>query len=176
MRESIRAAIVPFFTVLFPAVYFVGRNVTTVRHPPRIEPTVWVIGGALVAAAVGAGVVAAVASVPVRTFVGGRKTTRLGRVLLPDRDALVPFSGFLAVLLAYYLTAAHGLGPDWLVYPLSVAAAPLGLPFLLVAPLAIGSWFWVVLGLMLCPLWLSVVATLTSDRFGSRGESAGPDA
>ncbi|WP_229504707.1 hypothetical protein [Natrinema versiforme] len=89
--------------------------------------------------------------VPVSTRVATRR--RLSR--------RVP--GFVSLAFLWAVVALAGIGPAWLGGLLSVPLALLGLPLVLLSPLAIRFHWAVVLGLVGSVVWMAVLATVLSD-------------
>ncbi len=166
MEQHVRSAVIPFVMLLVPAVWYINRNVTTERLPPYTEPTAGLVAGALGLAVFGSLLFAAV----VVAFVGPRRSEDephelpyRRRVFRPDDTALVVFAGFILVSLVWALIGLAGFGPGWLGEPLQILLSPLALPLLVLAPLAIQFHWAVLLGLVLCVLWMSLLATVISD-------------
>ena len=160
-----RAMILPFLMALFPSLWFVNRNVTSDVLPPAVEPTAGRIAGALALAVLGSVAVAIVAGIILREFGADREGSWLRRVVHPDDETLRILALLLVVVFAWATVALGGVGPDWLEYAFWPVMIVVGLPFLLLAPLAIGSWVWVVLGLALCAVWLSVLSVGLASHF-----------
>ena len=80
-----------------------------------------------------------------------------------DDETLGILALLLVVVFAWATVALAGLGPGWLEYAFWPVMIVVGLPFLAFAPLAIGSWLWIVLGLALCAVWLSVLSVTIAD-------------
>lgn len=164
MNPFLRGMVVPFFAALLPTVWYVNRNLTTAALPPTVDPTPGLIALGLVVAVIGASVVGAIVSLLLPTSAAEpRELAHLRRVLYPPTDALVAFLGCMGLLGAAAAVAFPELGPGWLRTVLLTAAAPLVLPFLLLAPVAIFSHLATVVGLAACPLWCSLLANLAVD-------------
>lgn len=158
-----RAMVLPFLVALFPSLWFVNRNVTSDVLPPAVEPTTGRIAGALALAVLGSIAVAIVAGTVLREVAADREGSRLRRIVHPDDETLRVLALLLLVVFAWATVALGGIGPDWLEYAFWPVMIVVGLPFLLLAPLAISSWAWVVLGLALCAVWLSVLSVTIAD-------------
>lgn len=164
MAATLRAMVVPFFAALFPAVWYVNRNLTTASLPPSTEPSL-----DLLAVGIGVSIAGSAAVAFVSAFVGRRVTadeqasSRSRRVLQLDDASLVAFAGFVSLAFLWAVVALAGIGPAWLGGLLSVPLALLGLPLVLLSPLAIRFHWAVVLGLIGSVVWMAVLATVLSD-------------
>ncbi|MXV61396.1 hypothetical protein GS429_04815 [Natronorubrum sp. JWXQ-INN-674] len=156
--------VVPFFVALFPAVWYLNRNLTSERLPPYTEPTT-----ELLLASIGAAIIGSVVFAMVVALITSRRGTNESgglyrrRILRPSGPALRVFGLLIAVVFGWALTEFVGVGPLWVEIVFSILVLPLSIPFLLLAPLAIRFHWAVVLGLALCVLWLSLLATVVSD-------------
>ncbi|WP_245724225.1 hypothetical protein [Natronorubrum texcoconense] len=165
MRRLIRPMVIPFFMALFPAVWYINRNVTTERLPPYTEPTTEVVAIAIGTAVFGSTVFAAV----VARFRQQRGETEQytlpyrQRLFQPDNTALAVFGIFIAVSFVWALIEMAGFGPAWLGELLQISLIPIAIPLVVLAPLAIHFHWAVVLGLVLCVLWMSLLGTVFSD-------------
>ncbi|WP_440771902.1 hypothetical protein [Natronorubrum sp. DTA28] len=165
MRRLVRTMVIPFFMALFPAVWYINRNVTTERLPPYTEPTTELVAVAIGVAVFGSIVFAAV----VALFWQQRSETEQyalpyrQRVFQPDNTALAVFGIFIAVSFVWALIEMAGTGPAWLGELLQIILTPLAIPLVVLAPLAIQFHWAVILGLVLCVLWMSLLGTIFSD-------------
>ncbi|MEY7851862.1 hypothetical protein AB7C87_21970 [Natrarchaeobius sp. A-rgal3] len=161
MKPSVRGAVVPFVGVLFPAVWYLNRDVASVHHPP-FDPSPLVIALGFGAALVGAAAFAALASVVVSVRFHDRNAADswLGRVFLPDRRTLAVFAVLTVGLIGWALAEMAGIGPGWLATALDPVFYLAVVPLLLLAPLAIHSYPVVVVGLALSAVWLSALSAL----------------
>lgn len=159
-----RTLLVPFCMALFPAVHYINRNLITTSLPPDIEPTPTTLAAAVLVALVGSAAFALVAAALVRPRVVGPGPSAdrglLDHALAPDDRSLAVYGAFLLVLVVFAVVALAGVGPEWAALVLYVVVAPLGLPLLLLAPLAIGSHLAVVVGYAASAVWMAVVAHL----------------
>lgn len=165
MKDFIRAMVVPFFMLLFPAVWYINRNVMTEQLPPYIEPTTGLvalsIGGAVFSSALFATVFALIQR---QTHEGtGQASPYRQRIVQPDTTALRVFFGFISVYFGVALVEIGGIGPSWLGELLYIALVPLGVPLLVLIPFAIHFHWALILGLVLCVLWMSLLSTIISD-------------
>lgn len=165
MRRFIRAMVIPFFMALFPAVWYINRNVTTERLPPYTEPTTELVAVATGVAVFGSIVFAAVVALFRHQSSENEqcKLTYRQRVFQPDDTALAVFFMFISIAFVWALIEMGGFGPAWLGELLQLFLAPLALPLLILAPLAIQFHLAVILGLVLCVLWMSLLGTVFSD-------------
>lgn len=168
VRSFARALVLPFFVTLFPALWYVNRNLTTAVLPPNIEPTtelvLWGVVGSVLLSLV---VSLCVAPITYWIATGGerpREKDRFRRVLLPDRRELLVVSVLLVGLLLFALTDLAGFDTAVGVigWPFALAV---GLPMLAVAPLAIHSHFFTVFGLTASAVWMIVLGTFVVDLF-----------
>lgn len=102
MKDFIRAMVVPFFMVLFPAVWYINRNVMTEQLPPYTEPT-----AELIAFTIGIAVFVSTLFATVFALVRRQhnddtehKSPYRQRVFQPDKTALVVFFSFISVIFA----------------------------------------------------------------------------
>jgi hypothetical protein len=174
MASVSRAAVVPSLVALFPALWYVNRNVTTAALPPRVEPT---SGTVVLAVAVASALAAAVgaAAAPIARRLHEGSSDRLSRALVPNDRTLFVACGLLSGVAAYALSAIAGVGPAWLATLSLPVAALVGLPFLLFVPVSLEAspvtHAGAVAGLAASALWLAVLATYVVDaldRFGDR--------
>ncbi|WP_226481460.1 hypothetical protein [Natrinema amylolyticum] len=166
MNDVLRAAVVPFFAILFPAVWYVNRNFTTAQLPPSTEPSVALIAGGLVASIVGSAAFAVAVARVVRRrsdVDDEREAPRYQRVFRPDDTSLVVFAVFLSLTFLWAVVTLAGVGPAWVGERLSVPLGLLGLPFVLLFPLGIRFNWAVVLGLVCSVAWMMWLATVLSD-------------
>ncbi|WP_247002810.1 hypothetical protein [Halosolutus gelatinilyticus] len=164
MNRRLRAAVIPFFMALFPAVWYIDRNVLSEQLYPHVEPTAGLIGLAVGAAIVGSAAFAAVLALfRSKTVDDERELPYRQRVLQPDSTALVVFFGFIVVTLGWALVEVAEIGPSQLGDALSVLLIPLSIPLLVLAPFTIRYHWALILGLVLCVLWMSLLATVSSD-------------
>ncbi|WIV68387.1 hypothetical protein [Natrialbaceae archaeon AArc-T1-2] len=179
VHPFLRAMVVPSLMALFPALWFVNRNVTTAVLWPHLEPTADVIVGAVVLAVLGALVVGVIGAALVRSVVGDRPGSFPARVFVPDDRSLGVLAIWLVVIAGWAAVAMVDVGPFWLEYPFWPIVVVAGLPFLVLAPVAIHSWTAVVIGLVACALWLSALSAVLADALesrelvGERGERLG---
>ncbi|AFZ72913.1 hypothetical protein [Natronobacterium gregoryi] len=172
MNEFVRAMVVPFFMALFPAVWFVNRNLTTAQLPPTVEPSAGLILLGLAGSVVGSAAVAALLAFVGRDrSVPSEELPYRQRIFQPDTDALLVFAALVALCAGWALVAFAGIGPAVLGHVLTFAMILPGLPLLVLAPLAIHSTIATIVGLAACALWLSVLsvgtAELTRKRSGN---------
>lgn len=163
MADILRTMVVPFFAALFPAVWYVNRNLTTTRLPPSTEPSPALLAVGIAVSIAGSAVVAFVSAFVARRVVTDESTSRYRRVLQLDDDSLVAFAGFVSLAFLWAVVTLAGIGPAWLSGLLSVLLALLVLPFILLSPLAIRFHWAVVLGLVGSVVWMAVLATVLSD-------------
>ncbi|WP_222919733.1 hypothetical protein [Natrinema sp. SYSU A 869] len=166
MIDTLRAAIVPFFIVLFPAVWYVNRNLTTAQLPPSTEPSVVLIAGGLGASVVGSAAFAVAVTRAVYRWSDvddERELVRYQRIFRPDNTSLAVFAGFISLTFLWAVVVLAGVGPAWVGELLSVPLGLLGLPFVLLLPLGIRFHWAVVLGLVCSVVWMMGLATVLSD-------------
>ncbi|MCU4972597.1 hypothetical protein OB955_07570 [Halobacteria archaeon AArc-m2/3/4] len=172
MGDFARGLVVPFFAALFPAVWYINRDVASEHHSP--EPSTSNIVLSIVAALVGAVVIAVVGSLVVRALCRDADRPWLRRVLVPDRRSLAVYGVLILGLLGWSLTEMAGLGPSWLSAVLEPVFYLAAVPLLLLGPIAIHSYPAVVLGLALSAIWLSILSTVVAGvlerRLGSASE------
>lgn len=168
-----RVLLVPFCMALFPAIHYLNRNLTTTRLPPEIEPTPTTLAVAALVALVGSAAFALITAALVRPYLVAPGTPAdrglLDHAIAPDNRSLAVYGAFLLVLAVFAVVALVGVGPERAALVLYVVVAPLGLPLLLLAPLAIGSHLAVVLGYAASPVWMAIVAravVVAASRFG----------
>lgn len=161
----IRRMIIPFFVPLFPAVWYINRNVMTAQLPPSIEPTVELVALSIGVAVLGSILFAIVFAVLSRQSNGDPEyeLSYRQRVVQPDTTALGVFSCFIGLCILLGIFEMGGIGSVWLEEALYVLLAPLSVPLLVLAPLAIRFHWAVIIGLILCVLWMSLLATIASD-------------
>lgn len=174
MASFARALVVPFFVALFPALWYVNRNVTTAVLPPRVDPTTETIALAVAVAVLGSVGVAAVAAPFVQRLLDG-SSGRLRRALVPENRTLLAISGLLCGVAAYALSAIAGVGPSWLATLSLPIALLVALPFLFLVPFFIEAspiaHTIAVAGLAASALWMAVLATSivdAIDRYAGR--------
>ena len=162
--------LIPFFIVLFPAVWYINRNIMTEQLPPYTEPTT-----ELVVLSTGVAVFSALVLAAVVTFFTYQQNTAepsklpyRRRVFQPEGMHLALFCLFTALTGLWFLIDIVGIGPSLLGDVLTVLVALLGLPFLIFAPLAIHFHWAVILGLVLCVLWISLLSSICSDIIHDR--------
>lgn len=163
MNAFLRAAIVPFCMALFPALWYIGRNLTTERLPPYVQPTTELLAVSVVLAILGAAVVGAILASLGRHGVEDERRLPIRRRLfqLDERSSRV----FVAIVAVFLLWALFALfGPPWLEVVAYVVLVPFALPFFVLAPLAIHFHWAVVLGLVLSVVWMSGVSIAVSER------------
>ncbi|WP_436348872.1 hypothetical protein [Natronorubrum sp. FCH18a] len=170
MKKYIHRMIIPFFMILFPAVWYINRNVMTEQLPPHTEPTT-----ELVAVSIGVAVLGSTLFATIFVFLRRQSNadtvhelTYRQRVFQPDKTALEVFSCFIAVSFLWTIFEMGGVGPSWLAEPLYVLLAPIGIPLVVLAPLAIRFHWAVILGLIFCVLWMSLLANIASDIIHDR--------
>ena len=165
MRQLIRTMVVPFFIPLFPAVWYLNRNIMSERLPPYIEPTTELLTTAVGAATLGSMMFAVVAAMLLHQY-GTQSTDELSyrqRILHPPDTSLMTFLSFISVILIWGINEIGGLGPAWVGEILQILLVPLAIPLLALAPFAIQFHWAVVLGLVLSVLWISFLANVLSD-------------
>ena len=165
MRQFVRAMVIPFFMALFPAVWYINRNLTTARLPPHTEPTTTLVVAAIGIAVFGSLVFAVIVAQFRRrdSKTPSQPVPYPQRIFQPDTTALVIFGCFVATAFVWALIEMVGFGPAWLGRFLEFLLIPVALPLLVLAPFAIRFHWAVVLGLVLCVLWMSLLGTLFSD-------------
>ncbi|MCU4752150.1 hypothetical protein OB919_09165 [Halobacteria archaeon AArc-curdl1] len=170
MRQFVRAMIIPFFMALFPAVWYINRNVTTERLPPYTEPTTELVAIAIGIAVFGSIVFAAIlARFRHETNTNGPHTLPYRqRIFQPDDTALSVFGLFVSSSFVWALIEMAGFGPPWLGGVLEILLIPVALPLFVLAPLAIQFHWAVILGLVLCVLWMSFLGNVFSDVLHQR--------
>lgn len=165
MRQFIHAMVIPFFMALFPAVWYVNRNVATEGRSPYTEPTTGLVAVAIGVAVIGS-IVFAASMALFRAKCKEKEQYTLPyrqRVFQPDDTALVVFFVFIAVSFVWALIEMGGFGPAFVGDLLQILLIPVAIPLLVLAPLAIQWYLAVIVGLMLCVLWMSLLATAVSD-------------
>lgn len=174
MAPFARAVVVPFFVALFPALWYVNRNVTTAVLLPRVDPTTETIALAVAVAVVGSAAFAAIVAPFVRRLLAG-SSGRLQRALVPDNRTLLVLCGFVCGIATYTLSAIAGIGPSWLATLSLPIAVLVALPFLLLAPFFLKASLIAhtiaVAGLAASALWMAVLATSivdAIDRYASQ--------
>lgn len=155
--------VVPFFAALFPAVWYVNRNLTTASLPPSTEPSLELLAVGIGVSIAGSAIIAFVSAFVSRRVVTDESVPRYRRVVRLDDASLVTFAGFVSLAFLWAVVALAGIGPAWLGGLLSVPLALLALPFVLLSPLAIRFHWAVVLGLAGSVVWMAVLATVLSD-------------
>ena len=165
MRQFIRAMVVPFFVALFPAVWYINRNVATRGLSPDSDSTTGLVAIALGVAILGSIVFAAVVAFfrDDRRETGQYTVPYRQRVLQPDTTALVVFFIFISVSSVWAVIEMGGVGPAVIGEILQILLLPAAIPLLVLAPLAIQFHWAVIVGLMLCVLWMSLLGNLVSD-------------
>lgn len=165
MERFIRAMVIPFFMALFPAVWYINRNVTREQLPPYTEPTTELVTISIGVAVFGSIVFAtAVALFSHQSDEKEQyKLTYRQRVFQPDNTALVVFFSFISASFVWALIKMAGVGPVWLGELLQIILTPLAIPLLVLAPLAIQFHWAVILGLALTVLWMSLLGNIFSD-------------
>lgn len=178
MAPVSRSALVPSLMALFPALWYVNRNVTSVALPPRVEPTVWTVLFAVAVASVVAAAVGAAVAPIVRRLLDG-SSDRLRRALVPDDRTLLVAFGLLSGVSAYALSALAGVGPPWLATLSLPIAILVGLPFLLLVPLFIEAsplaHAVAIAGLAASAFWLAVLATYVVDAIDRHADRSAGD-
>ncbi len=119
MKEFARAMIVPFFMVLFPAVWFVNRNLTTEQLPPTVEPSAGLILLGLAGSVVGSAAVAApLAFLGQNRSVPSEDLPYRQRIFQPDTDALVVFflPSLCSVRSGHWLCSSASAQPSSVTY------------------------------------------------------------
>lgn len=179
LRAVLRTSLVPFFAVLFPAVHYLGRNLSSGTLYPPVDPTptAYALGGLAalgVSLAVGLACGLLLHRVVVEPSDEDRGVTAhpddslLWRVLLSDARTVRVYLAFIGVIGAWAVVSVAGLGPESLATVLSVAVVPFALPLLLLAPVAIVSHVGVVVGYGACALWTALLARLFVERVADR--------
>lgn len=173
MRPHLRSAIVPFVATLVVLVWYVNRNVAAEALPPQVEPSTELVLGALAGAVVASAAIAAIVAVVLQATLTAQGTDPARdpyrrRVLRPDDTALAIFAVVVALLGLWSLVALAGIGPALPMEVLTFLVAPLGLPLLVLAPLAIHFHWALILGLVLSVLWISLLSALLSDVIHDR--------
>lgn len=164
MKETLRGMVIPFFIALFPAVWYINRNLMTEQLPPHTEPTTVLVAFAVGGAVFGSAIFAAVIALVSRQKPGNvHELPYRYQVRHPNNAALGIFFCFVALSGLLLLVEAGGLGPTWLGDVLALILVPVILPFLILTPLAIQSHWAVILGLVLCVPWMSLVATVIAE-------------
>lgn len=161
MHAALRAMIVPFVAVLFPALHIVYRAFGTAA-PDRL--ILGVFGAILVALLVAV----ALAWFRRRNVDEPRQLPRAQRILQPEDTALRVFGLFAAIGVLWATVTIAAVGPSWIAAAMSILVAPLGAPLIVLGPLAIGFYWAVVLGYVLSVLWMSLLATVVSDLLHAR--------
>lgn len=165
--------VIPFFIPLFPAVWYLNRNIMTERLPPYIEPTTELLTAAIGVTILGSALFAVVASLLFHQF-GKQSTDELSyfqRVLHPPDTPLRIFLGFIIVILIWGIIEIGGFGPDWVGELLQILLVPLAIPLVILIPFAIHFHWAVILGLVCCVLWMSLLANVFSDILTNRSLS-----
>ncbi|ADD05646.1 uncharacterized protein Nmag_2077 [Natrialba magadii ATCC 43099] len=176
MNDFVRAMVVPFFMALFPAVWFVNRNLTTAQLPPTVEPSAGLILLGLAGAVVGSAAVAALlAAVGRNQSVAAEELPFRQRVFQPDTASLTVFLALVGLCALWALVAFAGIGPAILGDALTFVMLLPGLPLLVLAPLAIHSAVATTVGLVACALWLSVLSVGTTELVGRWRTDGGPE-
>ena len=171
MKERFRAMVVPFFMVLFPALWYLNRNILSEQLYPYIEPTLELVTIYLGVSVLGSVVFATVFAVfRQRDFEDERELTYGQRVFQPDQTAIVIFLLFVFLTFVLGLIEQFEIGPSWIGDLLPLLLVPLGLPMLVLAPLAIAFHWAVILGLVLCVLWMSLLANKLSDSINRHSQ------
>ena len=170
MRGFARTMIVPFCMALFPSIWYINRNVMTERLPPRTEPTTELVAGSITIAIVSSLCFAAVfASLWPRTQTGSDQTVSYyQRIIRPEGTALTVFLCFNISIFIWAAVELGGVGPSWVGDVLSAVLSPLGFPLLILAPLTIRFHWAVIIALIFCVLWMSLLANVGSDLANSR--------
>ena len=170
--------VVPFFATLVPMLWYVNRNVTTEQLPPHAEPAAWLVAGSVAGAVAVSTVVGVVFAQFRRRDVDDERTLPYRqRVLQPDSTACSIFLAFVGVIGLWAFVELTALVPWWLEAVLLVPLLTvyvLGLPFLLLGPIARHAHWAVVVGLVATVLWTSLLATVLADALqsGRIGETA----
>ena len=162
--------IVPFFMPLFPAIWYINRNLLTEQLQPYTEPNTELLATAVGITGLVCILFAAVVSISINH--GGEQRTdelpyRL-RVFKPTNTSLILFLSFMFIILIWGIIEIGGLGPMWVGDLLQILLVPLAIPLVVLAPLAIQFHWAVVLGLVLCVLWMSFLANVLSDILNNR--------
>mgnify|MGYP005850498257 CR=1 FL=1 len=179
LRTVLRTGLVPFVAVLFPAVHYLGRNLTNETLYPYVEPTptayaLWGLVALVVSAAIGLAcglllyVVVIGPSADERGVAAHPDDSLLWRTLLLDARTVRVYLALVAVIGIWAITNLGGVGPESLAALLSVAVVPFALPLLVLAPVAIASHVGVVVGYGACALWTAVLARLFVERVAGR--------
>ncbi|WP_049923159.1 hypothetical protein [Halopiger djelfimassiliensis] len=172
MNDFLRAMIVPFFAALFPAVWYVNRNLTTARLPPKVQPsTALVVAGLAVSVAVAAAIAFVVAVFRRRDVNDERTLPRYQRVFQPDDTSLAVFGVCVSLAALWAVVELAGIGPAWLGGILWLLLVPLGLPLVVLSPLAIQFHWALVLALVATVVWMATLATVSSDAIHRRRNS-----
>lgn len=168
VKEILRKIVVPFFMAFFPTVWYINRNLMTEQLPPRTEPTTALVAFAVGVAVVGSAIFAAIVARFSRHRAGrDHEVSYRYRVFRPDNTTMGIFFCFVTLSGLLLLVESSGLGPAWLGDVLALVLVPVVLPFLVLAPLAIQFHWAVVIGLVLCVPWMSLVATVIADGLHS---------
>lgn len=170
MRDLLRAMIIPFFMSFIPAVWYINRNVLTEQLPPYIEPTtellVTLIGVAVFASILFAAVFALFSRQTGENDL--HESPYHVRIFNPDDTALLFFFSFMSIITVWALIEVGDLGLVWVGELLQILLAPLALPLVVFAPLAIQFHWAVVLSLVFCVLWMSFLGIVLSDTINGR--------
>ncbi|WP_254861494.1 hypothetical protein [Halovivax gelatinilyticus] len=162
MYAFVRGAIVPFFSIFVPGVWYVNRNLTTAALAPTVDPSPGLIVAGLAGVVLVATIGAAIGSWLASPIVDSEATSLPARVLVPPVAALPVFLGCMAILGLAGAVVFLDLGPGWLQILSLALATPLALPFVVLVPLAIHSHLATIVGLACIPLWCSLGATYTA--------------
>lgn len=170
MKDFIRRMVIPFFMLLFPAVWYINRNVLTDRLPPRVEPTTDVVALSIGVAVLGSLLFGTAFAVFWRydDVDMNYKLPYPQRVFQPDTTALGVFSCFIGVTVLWAIFEMGGVGPLWFGDAFYVLLTPIVVPFLVLAPLVIQFHWAVIVGLVFSVLWMSFLATIVSDIIHGR--------
>lgn len=98
-RSFVHALVVPFFMVLFPAVWYINRNLTTEELPPHIKPSTELVAVAIGVSVLGSIVFATVIALFTRESGESKQQTLpyRQRIFQPDSTALTVFFFFIAL-------------------------------------------------------------------------------
>lgn len=165
--------VVPFFIPLFPAIWYINRNLLTEQLPPYTEPTT-----ELLVSAVGVSILGSILFATVVTAFIHRWSNQSDdhvpyrlRLFTPNSTALVLFLSFMFVVLIWGIIEIGNLGPAWVGELLQILLIPLAVPLVVLAPFTIQFHWAVIFGLVLCVLWMSFLANVCSDLVDHRSLS-----
>ena len=161
MHPLVRAMVVPFCMVLFPALHYVFGTFGWEQSEYLILGTV----GAVLTAAIVAGGIAWFRN---RDRTRPRDLPRPQRILQPDDIAIRLFVLFVGISLLWGAVSLIPSTPEWIDLFVTLLVIPLGLPLLILSPLVIGFQWAVIAGYVLSVLWMALLATLGADVIYAR--------